>query len=128
MAAGLDKLETVQALARLGLPVPWTVPVSEGRPISFPCILKNRFGSGSRAVFVVAEEEDAAYLVPRYPEAVFQELLEPVEGEVTCAVYRSRDGKVASLLMFRRLTGGFTGWAKGINDDGTCSCSTTICV
>lgn len=119
VAAGLDKLETVQALARLGLPVPWTVPVSEGRPISFPCILKNRFGSGSRAVFVVAEEEDAAYLVPRYPEAVFQELLEPVEREVTCAVYRRRDGKVASLLMLRRLTGGFTGWAKVIKDDET---------
>ncbi len=119
VAAGLDKLETVQALTRLGLPVPWTVPVSEGRPVAFPCILKNRFGSGSRAVFVVADEEDAAYLVPRYPEAVFQELLEPAEREVTCAVYRRRDGKVASLLMLRRLTGGFTGWAKVIKDDET---------
>lgn len=119
VVAGLDKLETVHALTRLGLPVPWTVPVSEGRPVSFPCVLKNRFGSGSRAVFVVADEEDAAYLVPRYPEAIFQELLEPVEREVTCAVYRRRDGKVASLLMLRRLTGGFTGWAKVIKDDET---------
>lgn len=119
VAAGLDKLETAHAISRLGLPVPWTKPVSEGDAISYPCILKNRFGSGSRAVFVVADEEEAAYLIPRYPNAVFQELLEPAEREVTCAVYRTRDGRVSSLLMLRRLTGGFTGWAKVIRDDET---------
>lgn len=117
--AGLDKLETIRALAGLGIPVPWTKPVSEGRPVSYPCILKSRFGSGSRAVFTVANDEDADYLVKRYPDTIFQELLEPAEREVTCAVYRRRDGEVASLLMLRRLTGGFTGWAKVIKDEET---------
>ena len=50
VGAGLDKLETMRALTALGIPVPWTKPVSEGRPIAYPCILKNRSGSGSRAV------------------------------------------------------------------------------
>jgi carbamoyl-phosphate synthase large subunit len=117
--AGLDKLETMRALTSLGVPVPWTKPVSEGRPIAFPCILKNRFGSGSRAVFTVSNDEDVDYLVKRYPDAIFQELLEPADREVTCAVYRRRDGEVASLLMLRRLTGGFTGWAKVIKDEET---------
>ena len=116
---GLDKLETMRALSGLGIPVPWTEPVSKGRPISYPCILKNRLGSGSRAVFTVANDEDADYLVKRYPGAIYQELLEPANREVTCAVYRSRTGEVASLLMLRRLTGGFTGWAKVIKHDET---------
>jgi carbamoyl-phosphate synthase large subunit len=119
VVAGLDKLETVRALTSLGVPVPWTKPVNEGRPIAFPCILKNRFGSGSRAVFTVNNDEDVDYLVKRYPDAIFQELLEPADREVTCAVYRRSDGEVASLLMLRRLTGGFTGWAKVVKDEET---------
>jgi len=117
--AGLDKLETMDALIGLGIPVPWTRPVSDGRPAAYPCILKNRTGSGSRAVFTVADDEEADYLVKRHPDAIFQELLGTAEREVTCAVYRRLDGTVSSLLMLRRLTGGFTGWAKIIRDEET---------
>lgn len=119
VGAGLDKLETIRALTALALPVPWTRLASEGSPKDFPCILKTRFGSGSRAVFTVNNDEDAGYLMKRYPESIFQEILEPADREVTCAVYRRRDGRVASLLMLRRLTGGFTGWAKVIRDEET---------
>ncbi len=117
--AGIDKLETIDALRKLGLPVPWTCSVGEGLPPEYPCILKSRFGSGSRAVFTVNNVEDASYLSKKYPDAIFQEMLEPADREVTCAVYRSRDGRVASLLMLRRLAGGFTGWAKVISDKHT---------
>lgn len=124
--AGLDKLETMNALTELGVPVPWTMSVSNGRPITYPCVLKNRSGSGSRAVFTVASDEDANYLAKRYPDAIFQELLEPAEREVTCAVYRTRDGVVSSLLMLRQLTGGFTTWAKVIKDEDTSLMCETI--
>lgn len=119
VAAGLDKLATVHALESLGLPVPWTIPVSEGGPLAYPCILKNRYGSGSRAVLRIDGAEDARYFTKRYPDAVFQEMLEPADREVTCAVYRKYDGEVFSLIMLRRLTGGFTGWARVINDQET---------
>jgi carbamoyl-phosphate synthase large subunit len=119
VAAGLDKYATAQALRGFGLPVPWTVPVGEAAPPAYPCILKNRYGSGSRAVFKLLDAEDAGYFVKRYPDAVYQELLEPAEREVTCAVYRNRAGDVRSLLMLRRLTGGFTGWATVIKDEET---------
>lgn len=119
VGVGLDKLGTMKALDGLGLPVPWTQPVSDGRPKAYPCILKNRSGSGSRSVFIVNNDEDADYLAKRHPGAIFQELLGSVDREVTCAVYRRSDGEVASLLMLRRLTGGFTGWAKVIRDEHT---------
>jgi carbamoyl-phosphate synthase large subunit len=117
VAAGLDKFKTIEALIDIGVPVPWTTLADKGYPIAYPCILKSRTGSGSRAVFVVKNSVDAGYLVKRYPDAIFQELLEPDNREVTCAVYRRKDGEVSTLLMLRRLTGGFTGWAKVIKHD-----------
>ena len=124
--AGLDKFKTMQALIEIGIPIPWTILVCDGYPISYPCILKNRFGSGSRAVFIVKNDEDADYLAKQYPDAIFQELLEPNDREVTCAVYRRKDGKVSTLLMLRRLSGGFTGWAKVIKDDAANEMCETI--
>ena len=121
VAAGLDKLATINALSGLGLPVPWTFAVGKELPSEYPCILKNRFGSGSRAVFTVRNDEEAAYLAKKYPDAIFQEMLEPADREITCAVYRRRDGGIASLLMLRRLAGGFTNWAKVIEDAATTS-------
>jgi carbamoyl-phosphate synthase large subunit len=67
----------------------------------------------------VKDAEEAVYLARKYPDAIFQEMLEPADREITCAVYRRRDGEVASLLMLRRLAGGFTGWAKVIEDEAT---------
>jgi len=122
---GIDKLATARALERLGIAVPWTVPVSDA-PREYPCILKSRTGSGSRAVFIVNDAEDATYLVRRHPDAVFQELLTPPEQEVTCAVYRTRDDRVAVLQMLRRLAGGFTSWAQVVDDAETSAMCTAI--
>jgi carbamoyl-phosphate synthase large subunit len=125
IAAGLDKLETMHALQGFGIPVPWTQPVSEAA-LQLPCMIKSRFGSGSRGVFKVESTQDAAYLSKKYPEAIFQEYLEPDDAEVTCAVYRTRDDSVQTLLLHRRLTGGFTGWARVIQHEETVAMCETI--
>jgi carbamoyl-phosphate synthase large subunit len=117
--AGIDKLATSEALSRFSLPAPWTFAVGSGEPLSYPCILKNRFGSGSRAVFVVEDPAEARCMAQKHTQAVYQELLEPADREVTCAVYRSREGKIASLQMMRKLAGGFTGWARVVEDAET---------
>jgi carbamoyl-phosphate synthase large subunit len=117
VAAGIDKLATAQALSALGLPVPWTRAAGDGPPPQYPCVLKPRFGSGSRNIFVVDNADEAGWLARKYPDAVFQELLEPADAEVTCAVYRTRDGRVATLQLLRRLAGGLTGWARVIRDE-----------
>jgi carbamoyl-phosphate synthase large subunit len=122
----VDKLATARMLERIGVPSPWTNPVDAGMPDVYPCILKSRRGSGSRAVFVVKDPDEAGYLIRRHPDSVFQELLNPPDQEVTCAVYRTCDGRVATLQMLRRLVGGFTGWAKVTNNPETAVMCETI--
>lgn len=117
ISVGLDKLATAKALEGIGLPIPWTIPITSGAPKNYPCILKARFGSGSRSVFVVKDAAEAAYLSERHPDAIYQELLEPADREVTCAIYRTKEGEVSTLQMLRKLVGGFTGWATVIDDD-----------
>lgn len=116
IATGLDKLVTMTRLNELGIATPWTMSASDELPRSYPCIFKGRRGSGSRSVFIVNNKEDAYYLSQRYPDSIFQELLVPADKEVTCAVYRTRDRRVATLQMQRRLMGGLTAWAKVIKD------------
>lgn len=117
VAAGIDKLATAQTLQKLDLNGPWTVPVADGMPRSYPCILKPRFGSGSRGIVVIDNQEEARCFAKKYRQAIFQELLEPAKGEVTCAVYRTRQGEVGILQLLRRLAGGLTGWATVIRDE-----------
>ena len=111
---GLDKWKTNQVLLRLGLPAPKTMLFSSKSLLKFPCILKNRIGSGSRGVTKVHSTKELSILARRLKKPILQELLLPENREVTCAVYRNREGKVACLQMLRRLAGGFTAWAQVI--------------
>jgi len=114
--AGLDKWETNQALLRLHLPAPQSLIPPFSGSLQFPCIIKNRFGSGSRGCTTVYSKHELPFLAQRLEKPLLQELLLPEDQEVTCAVYRNLEGKVATLLMLRKLTGGLTGWAKVIYD------------
>lgn len=114
---GSDKLRTSEFLASIGVARPWTVPVEDfGPSIPFPCIFKVRRGAGSKAVFVCETALDVEFYRNRHPPSVLQELLLPADQEVTCAVFRSRDGNTVSVQLLRTLVGGFTGWAQVISD------------
>lgn len=117
---GSDKLRTAEFLASAGIPGPWTVPVEafDGRT-PLPCIFKARRGAGSKAVFVCRSARDVAFYREAHPAAILQELLLPADREVTCAVFRTRDGRVEVLQLLRTLVGGFTGWAQVIDDAAT---------
>ena len=126
VAVGVDKLATAMTLRGLGIDAPWTVPVKEGEPESIPCIVKQRFGSGSRSVFVLRQADDIPYFRRNMPEGIFQELLEPANKEVTCAVFRSSTGETYTLQLLRTLTGGLTGWAEVMDDPRIAELCTTI--
>lgn len=114
---GCDKLRTADFIRSLGMPVPWTMALAEGcEPPEYPCLFKLRRSAGSKAVFVCKSRDEVEFFRKRYPEAVLQEYLPGDDQEVTCAVYRSADGEIAVMQMLRRLVGGFTGWARVIDE------------
>lgn len=114
---GQDKLATARFLAETGIPAPWTATseelLSEDR---IPCIYKPRTGAGSKSVFICRSAEETVFYARHFPGGVFQELLLPADREITCAVYRSAGGEVAVLQLLRELTGGFTGWARVVDN------------
>lgn len=115
---GNDKYETSRFLTSIGIGVPWTVlEASELNQASFPCIYKPRHAAGSKSIFNCSGKEEAHFFQSRFPGGIFQELLLPAEREVTCAVYRTRNGETHVLSLLRSLTGGLTGWAQVIEDE-----------
>jgi carbamoyl-phosphate synthase large subunit len=115
---GCDKLETSIFLESVDCPRPWTISTEnafENTPL--PCIFKPRRSAGSKSIFVCHTHQEIAFYRERYPAAILQELLMPADKEVTCAIYRTQDGRTAVLQLLRELVGGFTGWARVIKDD-----------
>jgi len=114
---GSDKLATAAYLGSIGCEKPWTIPVEEfDKSTPLPCIFKPRRSAGSKAIFVCKTSSEVEFYRGIYPPSVLQELLLPADREVTCAIYRSRDGKTAVLQLLRSLVGGFTGWAQVIDE------------
>lgn len=107
MMIGFDKLKTVNFLKSFNLLYPWTKVVKEGFPERLPCIIKSRYGAGSRDVLLV-EEELLEYYSRRRPDDIWQEYLEPNNQEYTCGVYRSKTGEIRTIIIKRRLKDGIT--------------------
>jgi carbamoyl-phosphate synthase large subunit len=110
---GIDKLQTAIYLESIGCPVPWTISAKDStHKASYPCVFKPRCGAGSKGVFLCNGPEDVAQMLRFYPDAVLQELLLPAEQEITCGVYRAKDGQIAVVQMLRQLAGDVTGWVE----------------
>lgn len=105
---GLDKLKTVDFLRLQGLPYPYTTLGSGARPDSFPCILKQREGAGSKSISIVTEDNYDQF-VGVGDDYIWQEYLEPDDEEYTCGLFRSEDGRIRSIVFRRKLLGGLTG-------------------
>ena len=94
-------------LAAANLPHPWTQIVRDGPPKEIPCIIKNRFGRGSKDVNVVTEDT-VDFFLQRRPDDIWQEYLQPDDQEYTCGMYGCTDGNVRTIIMRRKLGGGMT--------------------
>lgn len=103
----LDKLVSNQFLRHAGLQAPKTVAVDQGR-LDFPCIIKPRFGRGSRNVAIVSSEKELQAqitLARKKPkDFVVQEKLEGTEYTVMMASDRNGElrGVVPVLLQLKR--------------------------
>ena len=70
--------------------------------IGYPVICKPRVGKGSKGVRLIRSWEEAL-LIEELEDLMFQEYLDPKEGEYTSGFYTSRDGRVMANCTMRRL-------------------------
>ena len=112
---GSDKLTTAIVLSEAGLPVPQTSPAVDMWKGHYPHIVKPRDGRGSRGIFLSQDPNEDAQYRSLFPNSVFQELLSPVDQEITCAIYRTQENNSAVIALRRRLNGGSTSWCEVVN-------------
>jgi carbamoyl-phosphate synthase large subunit len=113
---GLDKLATNHTLRKAGLLAPWTVAVSDGDPLDFPCIIKPRQGQGGKGLRRVVDMTTAKALAPAHQDYIWQELILPDEAEFTCGLFRAKNGDTRSLVFRRQLQGDVTKLAEVVED------------
>lgn len=111
----LDKLETIRFLAANNIPVPGTEE-SEREPESYPCILKHRFGSGSKGLTIIEDEQDLKYFRSKRKGWILQELLSPDDEEYTCGVYTNDGQNMYVIVLKRVLKDSVTGMAEVVYD------------
>ena len=82
--ATFDKYETHLLLQRLGLPSPPTV--LPGEPVaSYPVMIKPRWGSGARSIFLAHDEREAEFLAAYIREpAMIQRAMQGPEFSMDC--------------------------------------------
>jgi carbamoyl-phosphate synthase large subunit len=82
--ATFDKYETHLLLQRLGLPSPPTVLPGEPVP-AYPVMVKPRWGSGARSIFLAADEAEAEFLTRYIREpAMLQRAMQGPEFSMDC--------------------------------------------
>ncbi|MDM5246503.1 ATP-grasp domain-containing protein [Lysinibacillus sp. G4S2] len=127
MDLGFDKYETSKFLQKNGLPFPWTYEVANSQPAEFPCIIKSKDGSGSKAVSIVTEEN---YLEVKKGKEnwIYQELLLPNDEEYTCGIFKSKNSEHLKTIIFKRtLSGGRTGYAEVVENTNISNFLNKVC-
>jgi carbamoyl-phosphate synthase large subunit len=114
---GLDKLETVEFLRKNGFGFPRTEILKELSKPEYPIILKSRFGSGSKSIFIVDNDEDLNFFKKKYPDFLAQEYISSINQEYTCGLFQSSDKEIRHIVMHRKMMdGGQTGFGEVVEN------------
>jgi carbamoyl-phosphate synthase large subunit len=115
---GFDKYKTAQFLKSEGLPFPKTSLAEDPeKELSFPFILKSKTGSGSKDIYKINNMNEFLFYTKTGSEAyVIQEFIDDKNGEFTCGLFRSKDGKIRSIIFKRELHGGYTGFGEVVEN------------
>jgi carbamoyl-phosphate synthase large subunit len=115
---GFDKLETVNFLKKEGLPYPKTEIFEEVENPTYPFLIKSRFGSGSKALFIIKNELQYNFYKEMCSGFIAQELLENDDEEYTCGLFRDKTGNIKNLILRRTLMdGGHSGYGEVVENE-----------
>ncbi|OGW82881.1 MAG: hypothetical protein A2Z83_05780 [Omnitrophica bacterium GWA2_52_8] len=122
-----DKYETYKFLAANQLPFPLThlpadledAAVKAGE-IGYPCMIKPRCGTSSRAVAIVQNEEELRRVYPKVTSPVVQQLImrpsKQLAAEYTCGLFKTTEGSLVGPFTARRALKGGDSWIVEVDD------------
>jgi carbamoyl-phosphate synthase large subunit len=114
---GFDKLETVNFLKKEGLSFPQTALFEDVKNPKFPFLIKSRFGSGSKALFIIKNKLQYNFYKEVSIGFIAQELLENDNEEYTCGLFRDKSGNIKYLILRRTLMdGGHSGYGEVVEN------------
>lgn len=113
---GFDKLETARFLEKQNLPFPWTAIVDDCEPRAYPCIMKSRFGAGSKEIRLIDNVEQVPAFRKIFSGHIWQELIGTADDEYTCGLYRSVNGEIRNIVFRRRLSAGITSYGVVVDN------------
>jgi len=116
MSIGFDKLKTAEFLKENNLDFPWTLATHDSSPLRTPCIIKSRFGAGSRDVHLIKNQEEVSLYKNRSKNDIWQEYLGPDDEEYTCGIFSAQTGEIRTIAFKRELQGGFTGKGEVVDN------------
>jgi len=113
-----DKYLTYKFLKGGGLYYPKTLLLEEldREKIDFPCIVKPRFGSRSRDIFIVNNIRELKYRLGLVNQPIIQELIGSSHDEYTCGIIYLEDSIKGMIALRRELKDGNTLTAYFIKD------------
>jgi carbamoyl-phosphate synthase large subunit len=114
---GFDKLVTVNFLKKEGLSYPKTELLEDVENPIYPLLIKSRFGSGSKALFIVSNKIQFNFYKEMCSGFIAQELLENDDEEYTCGLFRDKSGNTRYLIFRRTLMdGGHSGFGEVVEN------------
>ena len=110
------KSSTMQFLNKIGVMTPKVYESPYLESIRFPVIVKPNQSSGSRNLFICENTEDLQRAIAFVDCPIIQEFIEGEDDEYTVGVFSGEYGKVHTIALRRKLSGGATSWCEVVND------------
>ena len=96
------------------LPCDLADAVSIAKKWGYPIVLKTRFGTSSRHVHIVTDQERLQQVFPTVPDPMLQRLIDQpssqLQSEYTCSVFKDASGNILGPFTSRRTVRGGTSW------------------
>ena len=125
----LDKTESMDFISRLGIGTPISYNIDKLEDVIFPVIVKPRFGSGSKQLFVCNNVMELNSALTFVDKPIIQEYIPDSDNEYTVGVFSTGKGLIHSICFRRYLApGGHTSWCEVVNDEEISSISESLAV
>lgn len=114
----LDKAESMNYISGLGIGIPISYEIDKLEKVIYPVIVKPRFGSGSKNLFLCNNHSELQSALTFVDKPIIQEYIPAPDNEYTVGIFSDGQGSIHSICFRRYLaSGGHTSWCEVVVDD-----------